>query len=70
MTASAPSASPVLTVRHLQIDLRTPMGRRWHRNDFMTQYLNALSMSFPVGEQFFIDSMRGAKTCTPRICWR
>ncbi len=49
-----------LTVRRLLVDLRTPLAARWHRNDFLTQYFNALSMSFPVGEQFFIDSVRGA----------
>ena len=49
-----------LKVRRLLVDLRTPLAARWHRNDFLTQYFNALSMSFPVGEQFFIDSVRGA----------
>lgn len=52
--------SSALTVRRLLVDLRAPLPKRWHRNDFLTQFFNALSMSFPVGEQFFIDSVRGA----------
>jgi predicted metal-dependent hydrolase len=47
------------TVRRLLVDLETPLPRRWCRDDpFMTALFNALSMSFPVGEQFFIDSVR------------
>ena len=63
MSTAAPS--PTLTVRRLLVDLGTPLSSRWHRNDFLTQYLNALSMSFPVGEQFFIDSVRGALPFLP-----
>lgn len=48
-----------LTVRRLRIDLDTPFERRWAGGDaFRTAFFNALSMSFPVGEQFFIDSVR------------
>jgi predicted metal-dependent hydrolase len=52
-----------LVVRRLLIDLETPLPRHWHGGDaFRTAYFNALSMSFPVGEQFFIDAVRlGAK---------
>lgn len=55
-----------LTVRRLLVDLREPLAARWHRNDFLTQFFNALSMSFPVGEQFFIDSVRGALPLLPQ----
>ena len=63
-----PAAAPAsgLTVRQLMLDLRTPLPPRWHRNDFLTQYFNALSMSFPVGEQFFIDAVRGALPFLPK----
>jgi predicted metal-dependent hydrolase len=54
-----------LTVRRLLVDLRAPLSPRWHRNAFLTQYFNALSMSFPVGEQFFIDAVRGALPLLP-----
>jgi predicted metal-dependent hydrolase len=48
-----------LVVRRLLIDLETPIQRRWVAGDaFRSALFNALSMSFPVGEQFFIDSLR------------
>jgi uncharacterized protein len=51
--------SPQLTVRKLEIDLASGFDRHWHSNDaFLSQYYNALSMSFPVGEQSFIDAVR------------
>jgi predicted metal-dependent hydrolase len=48
-----------LVVRRLLVDLQTPPARHWCGGDaFRTALFNALSMSFPVGEQFFIDSVR------------
>lgn len=48
-----------LPVRRLQIDLDTPFPVRWIGGDaFRSALFNALSMSFPVGEQYFIDSVR------------
>ena len=48
-----------LPVRRLLVDLRTPFDRHWAGGDaFRTAFFNALSMSFPVGEQFFIDSVK------------
>ena len=55
-----------LLVRKLEIDLRRGFGKRWHGDDaFRTQFFNALSMSFPLGEQFFIDSVRDAVRLLP-----
>lgn len=56
-----------LTVRRLLIDLEQPIARQWCGGDaFLTAWFNALSMSFPVGEQFFIDSVRtGFKALPP-----
>ena len=53
-----------LVVRRLLIDMEAPIPRHWCAGDpFRTALFNALSMSFPVGEQFFIDSVRnGFKT--------
>ncbi len=53
-----------LTVRKLLIDLNTPFDVRWNGNDaFRSAFFNALSMSFPIGEQYFMDSVRaGLKT--------
>ena len=49
-----------LVVRRLLIDLQAPIARRWNGGDaFRTAFFNALSMSFPAGEQFFIDAIRG-----------
>lgn len=49
-----------LVVRRLLVDMEAPIARHWCAGDaFRTAFFNALSMSFPVGEQFFIDSVRG-----------
>jgi predicted metal-dependent hydrolase len=48
-----------LVVRRLLVDMEAPIPRHWCAGDpFRTALFNALSMSFPVGEQFFIDSVR------------
>jgi hypothetical protein len=48
-----------LVVRRLLVDMEAPIERHWCAGDaFRTALFNALSMSFPVGEQFFIDSVR------------
>jgi len=55
-----------LVVRRLLIDLQPPFARDWCGGDaFSTAFFNALSMSFPFGEQFFIDAVRGALTTLP-----
>ena len=48
-----------LTVRRLLVDLDTPIARHWCGGDaFRTALFNALSFSFPAGEQVFIDAMK------------
>ena len=56
-----------LIVRRLLVDLDAPFERRWNGGDaFRTAFFNALSMSFPAGEQFFIDAVRvGVKALPP-----
>lgn len=56
-----------LVVRRLLIDLDQPIDRHWCAGDaFLTAWFNALSMSFPFGEQFFIDAVRdGFKALPP-----
>ena len=56
-----------LVVRRLLIDLNTPIPARWNGGDaFRSAFFNALSMSFPAGEQFFIDCVRdGLKALPP-----
>lgn len=54
------TTSPTLTIRKLEVDLSQGFARHWHGGDaFLSQYYNALSMSFPVGEQSFIDAVKG-----------
>ena len=55
-----------LTIRRLGVDLDTPPLRHWCGGDaFRTAMFNALSFSFPAGEQFFIDSMRRTLAAAP-----
>ena len=55
-----------LVVRRLLIDMEAPIARHWCGNDaFRSALFNALSMSFPVGEQFFIDSVRNGLNALP-----
>lgn len=55
-----------LVVRRLLIDLEQPIDRHWCDGDaFLTAWFNALSMSFPLGEQFFIDSVRNGLKALP-----
>lgn len=55
-----------LVVRRLLIELETPVRRHWCGGDaFRSAFFNALSMSFPVGEQFFIDSVRAGWKALP-----
>ncbi len=55
-----------LPVRRLRVDLSRGFPRTWLQGDaFRTHYFNALSMSFPVGEQFFIDAVRTGVTLLP-----
>jgi uncharacterized protein len=68
MTLATPAAQPPeLPVRRLLVDLESPLPRHWNGGDaFRTAMFNALSMSFPVGEQFFIDAVRkGLDTLPP-----
>ncbi|WP_311221005.1 MULTISPECIES: metal-dependent hydrolase [unclassified Acidovorax] len=62
--AKRPSPLPI---RKLGVNLQQGFGRHWHGgNAFRTQFFNALSMSFPVDEQFFIDAVRNAAPLLPK----
>jgi uncharacterized protein len=55
-----------LVVRRLLVDMEAPIARHWCDGDaFRTALFNALSMSFPVGEQFFIDAVRNGLKALP-----
>jgi len=58
--------SQPLMVRRLLLDFSDGFDRHWAGGDaFKTAHFNALSMSFPVGEQMFIDSLRNAASFLP-----
>jgi len=61
-----PTLAVAFPVRRLRIDLARGFGRLWAGGDaYRTHFLNALSMSFPVGEQFFIDAVRKGISMLP-----
>ena len=54
-----PSGGRRLAIRRLRVDLSRGFPALWNGGQaFRTHYSNALSMAFPAGEQFFIDSVR------------
>ncbi len=60
------STATTLTVRRLNIDLSQGFERHWCGGDaFVTALFNALSMSFPVGEQTFIDAVKAGAKALP-----
>lgn len=59
MTAHATPADLTITSRDLKIDRGARQERWWAGGDpIATAYFNALSVSFPQGETFFIESVR------------
>lgn len=60
------NTSDAFPVRTLAADLSAGFPLRWFGGDaFRSHFFNALSMSFPVGEQSFIDSVQGAAKLLP-----
>ena len=59
-TTSAETRRPrEIPVRRLTFDFSKVKHRRWFGGDpFLTHLLNALSLTFPEGERFFMDSVR------------
>jgi uncharacterized protein len=62
MSQTAPSTRPVAASMHVRrpdVDLSKGFARHWNGGDaYRSTVFNALSFMFPVGEQFFIDSVR------------
>ncbi len=59
MTASRTPNHVSIKPRHPQFDLEAALASDWHSSDpFKTAFFNALSLTFPVGEKYFIDSVR------------
>ena len=63
---SALTPSPEMPVRKLSLDLSAGFDRHWHSGDaFRSAYYNALSMSFPLGEQLFINAVQDSAALLP-----
>ena len=62
MTSSNLSRTPEnidIVTRNRQFDIEEVLATNWHSDDaFKTAFFNALSILFPLGEQFFIDSVK------------
>jgi len=53
------TSSPDFKIRHITFDWSATLPKLWHSNDsFLTHLFDAASLLFPVGERFFIDSVR------------
>ena len=58
-TLSGTPADVAIRPRHPQFEPGDALARDWHGNDpFKTAFFNALSLTFPLGEKYFIDSIR------------
>ena len=59
MSLSRTPESVTIKPRHPSFDLHSALTSNWHSdNAFKTAFFNALSLTFPVGEKYFIDSVR------------
>jgi predicted metal-dependent hydrolase len=59
MTLSQTPADVPITPRNREYDVARSLGRDWFdQHPFKTAWFNAMSMTFPLGEKFFIDSVR------------
>ncbi|WP_271409149.1 metal-dependent hydrolase [Pseudomonas sp. Q1-7] len=57
--ASTTPKGLVIRPRHMDFDLPSPLPRHWHGGDaFKSHLFDAMSVLFPDGERFFIDSVR------------
>lgn len=61
--SSKTNHAPRLTVRRPWFSFEAGFAKEWLGDDaFRSQLFNSLSMMFPVGEQYFIDSLRRVAT--------
>lgn len=59
MSVSLTPETIAIKPRHPAFDLHAALATNWHGGDpFKTAFFNALSLTFPVGEKYFIDSVR------------
>ena len=58
--------------RNLKFNLNPAKALTWHKDGLnVSQFLNTMSLFFPVGERFFIDSVRKYRDqiTDPRCVW-
>ena len=66
MAKATSPADLTITPRDLRFGRGVQMRRWWLNNDpFATAFYNALSVTFPKGEGFFVDSVRNFREGTP-----
>jgi len=66
MTKATTPADLTITPRDLRFGRGTQMRRWWLNDDpYATAFYNALSVTFPKGEGFFVDSVRAFRDGTP-----
>lgn len=58
-TASTTPTEISIRPRNQEFELGDVLAKDWHDNDpFVTAFYNSMSMTFPLGEKFFIDTVR------------
>lgn len=61
-TASRTPQNVEIVPRNRQFDLEDVLATNWHGGDaFKTAFYDAMSILFPLGEQFFIDSVKNLR---------
>jgi uncharacterized protein len=59
MESTAIARRPDIRPRNIEFELTEDLPRHWHSGDpFITHFFNGLSLMFPEGERFFMDSVR------------
>ena len=59
MEETIPAAEPRIVPRNVQFDFEPELPIDWHSgNPAISHFYDALSLTFPAGERFFIDSVR------------
>ena len=65
MTITPPDLA--ITSRDLRLNRGVPLSRWWlDRNPYSSAFYNALSITFPKGEAFFIESVRAFRRLVMR----
>ena len=59
MNSKATITHSTIQPRHMGFEINNDLSNNWHSNDiFITAFFNAMSILFPIGERFFIETVR------------